>query len=213
MVEVPHAASLENAAQRWQDADIRNLLAESALAIGAGSPTDAGLPFTRTTTVADPITLAGGIPDPATLPVNDLREAFDHVLATTPEDALRYGGVPGFEGLREALAERQSRIEGIALEPDNYVINNGSAGGIDNICSAFVEPGDVVIVESPTFSGSRRTIRGHMAEIVEVPVDGDGILVDRAAAEFERAEAAGKRVKLVYTIPDFHNPTSPPSMS
>ena len=55
MVEVPHAAGLENAAQRWQDADIRNLLAESALAIGAGSPTDAGLPFTRTTTVASPI--------------------------------------------------------------------------------------------------------------------------------------------------------------
>ena len=75
------------------------------------------------------------------------------------------------------------------------------------MCDAFLEQGDVVIVEAPSFSGSIRTIRGHMAEIVPVPIDDQGVLVDEAARVIEKAEASGKRVKLFYTIADFHNPT------
>ena len=137
----------------------------------------------------------------------DLRQALDMVLTTVPEEALRYGGVPGFEGLREALAERMSPIDSVPMTLDNFVITNGSAGGIDTVCDAFVEPGDVVIIEGPTFSGSTRTFRGHSAEIVQVPVDDDGIVVGKAAEVMERAKASGKRVKLVYVISDFHNPT------
>ena len=207
MVKIPNITGLEEAARHWQQVDLRSLLAESALAIGAGSSTDAGLPWTLPTPLPDPIILAGGVPDPATLPVDDLRDSFDRVLSTSSEEALRYGGVPGFEGLRTALAERQSRIDGVPLEPDNFVINNGSAGGIDSICDAFVEPGDVVIVEGPTFSGSLRTMRGHLAEIIEVPMDDDGVLVDEIPVAIRKAEGSGKRVKLMYTVTDFHNPT------
>ena len=207
MVDVRRSKGLEQAAGRWREVDIRSLLAESAMAIGAGSPTDAGVAWTLTTEVETPITMAGGIPDPATLPAKALQEALANAVLETPEETLRYGGVLGYEGLREALAERWSRIDGLPLTLDNFITSNGSAGGIDNVCDAFLEQGDVVIVEAPSFSGSIRTIRGHMAEIVPVPIDDQGVLVEEAARAIEEAEASGKRVKLFYTIADFHNPT------
>ncbi|MBI4299205.1 MAG: PLP-dependent aminotransferase family protein [Chloroflexi bacterium] len=206
MVDLPKVKDVEKT-KTWQEIDLRILLTKGARSLGAGSPTDAGLSRISTTSVANPIVLAGGVPDPATLPVDDLLKAIGHVLTTHPDESLRYGGVHGFDGLRTALAERQSRIEGIPLVPENFLIDNGSAGGIDTICDAFVESGDVVIVESPTFSGSLRTIKGHMAEIAPVPLDDQGIMVDRVAEVIRRTEKSGKRVKLVYTISDFHNPT------
>ena len=207
MVDVRRSKGLDQAAGRWREVDLRSLLAESAVAIGAGSPTDAGVAWTLTTEVETPITMAGGIPDPATLPAKELQEALANAVLETPEETLRYGGVLGYEGLREALAERWSRIDGVPLTLDNFITSNGSAGGIANVCDAFLEQGDVVIVEAPSFSGSIRTIRGHMADIVPVPVDDQGVVVDEVARAIEEAEASGKRVKVFYTIADFHNPT------
>ena len=191
----------------WNDVDIRNLLAQSAIAIGAGSPTDAGVSWMAPPKVERPIALAGGIPDPGTLPAEDLKDALAEVLLGTPDETLRYGGVLGFDGLREVLAERWSKLDGVPLTRDNFIMTNGSSGGIDNVCDAFLEPGDVAIVEAPTFSGSIRTMRGHMAELVSVPMDEQGLLVDAVGEEVQRAERAGKRVKLLYTVADFHNPT------
>lgn len=184
-----------------------SLLAEGALAVGAGNPTDAGVPWNASPDHPFPIELAGGIPDPNRLPVDDLQSAFHQVLSLSPTEALRYGGVQGFDGLRVLLAERQSLIEKLPLSPENFLIDNGSAGAISTICNAIINPGDVVIVEKPTFSGTMRTIRGRRPEIIPVPVDENGVHVDSIAEVMERVKAAGKRVKMVYTIPDFHNPT------
>lgn len=194
-------------ATSWQETDVRELLNESALSIGAGSPTDAGRFWRMPTEHPDPIVLAGGIPDGPTLPVEDIREALVRVLDDDPQEALQYGGWLGFEGLREAIAQRQSRIEGLELGPDNYIIHNGSSGSIDNVCRAFVEPGDTVIVEGPSFSGTVRAIRGSRADVVEAPLDRQGIdlgAVDRIISD---ASAKGRRVKLLYTIADYQNPT------
>ena len=207
MAKTPQVRSMEEAARLWQGSDLRALLTKAASAVGAGSPTDAGVPWILPTSDISPIILAGGIPDPASLPVKGLRNALNRVLDNDPDDALQYGGVQGFEGLRIALAERQSSIESTPLGPKNFIINNGSSGGIDSICDAFVESGDVVIVESPTFSGSLRTMKGHMAEIIPVPMDDQGVAVDKVAEAIKQAETSGKRVKLMYTISDFHNPT------
>ena len=185
----------------WASVDIRTLLNEAALAVGAGTPTDQGVPWVHAPAAEDPILLAGGIPDPETLPSDDILVSLERAL--NDAGALTYGGVLGFEGLREALAERYSRLDAMALGPDNFILNNGSSGSIANVCDAFVEPGDVVLVESPTFSGSLRTMRGHLADLVAVPLhDPEGVESAIAAAE-----AAGKRVKLFYTVADFHNPT------
>lgn len=207
MANAHNKSPLEKAADIWGKTDVLSLLAEAAIAIGAGTPTDAGVSWTLNTTVENPITMGGGVPDPGTLPATDLQKALSNAVLDTPEETLRYGGVLGFEGLREELAKRWSAIDGVPLNLDNFITSNGSAGGISNICDAFIEPGDVVIIEAPSFSGSIRTIRGHMAEIVPVSMDEEGVLVDEAAVIIKQLQDAGKRVKLFYTIADFHNPT------
>ena len=185
----------------WADTDTRTLLNRAALAVGAGTPTDQGVPWVQAPATEDPILLAGGVPDPDTLPRDELLACLERALGDT--GSLTYGGAHGFEGLREALADRYSLLDGVALSPGNFIVNNGSSGSIANVCDAFVEPGDVVLVESPTFSGSLRTMRGHLAEIAAVPLhDPEG--VERAISA---AEADGRRVKLLYTVADFHNPT------
>ncbi|MDP7102397.1 MAG: PLP-dependent aminotransferase family protein [SAR202 cluster bacterium] len=194
-------------AHSWEQRDFRDLLSISAITIGAGSPTDAGRSWIAPTDVPNPIALAGGIPDSLTVPVAELRESLLAVLAEERDDSMTYGGLVGFEGLRESVARRQSMIEDIDLKPENFTMHNGSSGALDNICNAFLNPGDIAIVEGPSFSGTVRTIRGHMADVVETGIDEQGTSVDGVKACIERAVADGKRVKFVYVIPDFHNPS------
>ena len=191
----------------WASADIRDFLSDSALTVGAGSATDAGTGWSLPEPHPDPIIAAGGIPDAGTLPAQELEAALGRILADKPQVALRYGGVLGFEGLREVVAERQSALDGMSLEPDNFIIHNGGSGCLDNLCQAFITPGDVVIVEGPSYSGTTRAIRGHMAELIEIAVEADGISVDGVADAIQRAKSEGKRVKFVYLNPDFQNPT------
>ena len=205
MPEATDTAGLTEAAQRWQEIDIRSFLSPVAKATWADDAT--GLPLRRQTPDDNPIELAGGIPDPLRLPVEDFRESLNRVLSNNAEEALRYGGAVGFDGLLAALAERQSRLEGIKLEPNNFIMSNGSGGAIDKILNAFLEPGDVVITEAPVWFGTLRTLRGHLADIVQVPEDADGLRVDMTREAMERAEAQGKRVKMVFVNPDFHNPS------
>ncbi len=191
----------------WSQTDIRDYLSESALTVGAGSPTDAGAGWMLPTPHPDPIIAAGGIPDAGSLPAREIQEALERVLSRAPDVALRYGGVLGFEDLRAILAERQSAMDGLALDQDNFILHNGGSGCLDNICRAFLTHGDVVITEGPAYSGTTRAIRGHMAELIEVAVDDDGLSISGVAAAIERANSEGKRVKFVYLNPDFQNPT------
>ena len=207
MAERNEDGSASGMTQKWADSDIRDVLSESAKNIGAGSPTDAGRRWRLPTEREDPIVLAGGIPDMPTVPVADFQESILAVLAEETEDAMNYGGWLGFEGLRESVAKRQSEIEGIDVTPDHFIMHNGSSGALDNVCKAFINPGDVVIVERPSFSGTVRSMQGYMAEIVEVDIDKDGISVDDVRQALAEATAAGKTVKFVYTIADYHNPT------
>lgn len=193
--------------RKWAESDVLDVLSESAKNIGAGSPTDAGRRWRLPTESAEPIVLAGGIPDMPTVPVSEFQDSLLSVLAEETEDAMNYGGWLGFEGLREAVAKRQSEIEGLELSPDNFILHNGSSGALDNVCKAFVNPGDVVIVEGPSFSGTVRSMQGYMAEIVEVDIDKDGISVEGVRQAIVEATTAGKMVKFVYTIADYHNPT------
>jgi 2-aminoadipate transaminase len=87
------------------------------------------------------------------------------------------------------------------------VLTNGAAGAIDLVCAALIDPGDVVLSEVPTFTGSLRTFTGHQAEVVGVHMDGDGIRLDDLEAAILRLRSEGRRPKLLYTIPTFQNPT------
>ena len=139
--------------------------------------------------------------------MSGLQAAINRVFETTSEPALRYGGIFGFEDLRQVLADRQGRIQGVQLGVENFLVTHGSSGGIDAVCDTFLNPGDVCIVERPNFAGSLRTIRGHLCEIVEADLGDDDGYADRVEEALQRLEAEGVRAKLLYTVPDHHNPT------
>ena len=96
--------------------------------------------------------------------------------------ALSYGGPLGHEPLREEVARFFARDQDPAIGADHFVLANGAAGAIDLACSALLDPDDVVVTEVPAFSGSLRTIRGHGARLVGVPMDAHGMCIDRLDA-------------------------------
>jgi len=154
-----------------------------------------------------PIVFTGGIPDPDTLPIDGLIAASEGVLRREGPDALRYGGHQGHAGLREWLAEQARRLDGVDVTADNFTMTNGVSGGIVNVCETFLDEGDVGLAELPTYPGGAGTIRHCLGEIVGVPLDRDGLVPDALEDTVGRLEREGRRVKLLYTIPNFQNPT------
>jgi 2-aminoadipate transaminase len=152
------------------------------------------------------ISFAGGLPDIPSLPGELLLKAARTVIDREQKEALQYGGTFGPEPLRQAIAERSSRIEGIDVAMDQVIVSSGSAHGIGIICEALIDPGDIVLVESPNFPGSMRTFKTFGAEMVAVPMDEQGLRVDVLEQRLEELVAAGKRAKLLYTIPTHQNP-------
>jgi DNA-binding transcriptional MocR family regulator len=155
-----------------------------------------------------PIELTGGIPDPDSLPVDDLIACNERVLRREGTYALMYGGPQGYPGLREWLANDINRRESLETGPENFVLTCGSAGGLENICETFLDPGDVAIIERPSFPGSVRTIMSCLPQLEGVPVDDDGLNPDALEQTISRVEAEGKRAKILYTISNFHNPAA-----
>jgi len=205
-VTVDSASDLADELGRlWAEYDLDSLTSDAAQYLSAGTTTDWGLSAPVDSPI-QPISLGGGIPDPESLPRAGLLEAMQRALAQEDDGPLRYGGAVGFEPLRVALAERYTRDRGHHVTPAHFTLTNGSAGAIDLVCAAFLSPGDVVITEAPTFSGSLRTFRGHQAEIVTVPMDHLGMHTEALEETVERLLAQGRRIKLIYTIANFHNP-------
>ncbi len=194
------------AASVWDAIDPRELLSEAAQNIGVGTSTDQGW-APQVASLIPPIGMTGGIPDATRLPVEDLMAAIREAVEESAADALRYGGTLGFEGLRAALAERSQAMDGLAQTANNFIITNGSSAAMDLVYRTFLQPGDVVVAETPSFSGSLRTIRGNLGRIEPVALDRDGLDVDDLDRVLTRLEAMGTPAKLLYTVPDYHNPT------
>jgi 2-aminoadipate transaminase len=193
-------------AGQWAQRDVDALLNAAARSVYVGGATDWGMSWAVESAVP-PISLGGGIPDPQTLPRAELVRAMERALAVETDEPLRYGGPFGSEALRSEIARRYTRDRGRETGAEEFMLTNGAAGSIDAVCNALLDPGDVVITESPTFMGTIRTFRGHQAEVVGVPLDAEGIDVGAVTQALEDAERAGKRVKLIYTIANFQNPT------
>ena len=149
------------------------------------------------------ISLAGGLPDPERFPVEALRDATATVLSEQPVAALQYGETRGAEAARAAFAAR-IRSEGeLAIEPDDIVVTTGSQQALDLLARVLLDPGDGVIVSDPDYLGALQVFRGHGAALHPVPVDVDGMQVD----VLEDLLSHGLRPKLLYLVPNFHNPT------
>jgi len=155
-----------------------------------------------------------GVPAPEIYPLEDMARYAAAALEKFGPAACAYVGDDGYSdlfygcaGLREVLAERIRATQGRDLSPLGVMLFNGSAQGLATVAAAFAEPGDGVIVEASSFPFMVGYLAATGAEVVPVPVDGDGLVVEAAAAALDDLEARGVRPKLIYTIPTFQVPT------
>lgn len=153
------------------------------------------------------IHLSIGIPDSDTLPKAALLDSARRCIMKPGEAAFVYGFGMGYTKLRAQLAERYSASRSLQVNEDWFQLTNGSSGAIDLICRTLVNPGDVIIVESPTYMGTLRNFKGMMADVRAVPMDTDGMLIDPLEALVNELRNEGRTIKFIYTISTFHNPT------
>lgn len=153
------------------------------------------------------ISFTGGIPDPATLPLEELSVAAKKTFSNRGVDSLQYAGSAGDIRLRSLIAERITGIQEVQLSPENVVLTNGSSQALDIICAAFIDEGDVVLSETPTFTGSLWTMRSHGAQIFPINIEKDGFDTSSLENRLEDLKEEGVTAKFIYLTPDFQNPT------
>lgn len=153
---------------------------------------------------ADPAVIAfgGGFPDPDLFPVDKLKNTLDAVMDKYGKQALQYATTEGLPALREKLVKRMNDA-GVACAFDELIIIQGAQQSMDLIGKMFIDKGDTIVVERPTFLGALVAFNPYEPNYVDVPVDDDGMRVD----ELERVLAENPGVKLIYTIPEFQNPS------
>ena len=150
----------------------------------------------------DMVFFGSGVPAKELFPVERLQESSAAAWADGLA-ALDYGEAEGYGPLRQLIAERMRR-HGAPVDPDDIVITNGSQQGIDNVVRAVVDPGEVVLVEAPTFMDAIRIFRSHGAEVVGVPMDDEGMRPDALRATLARLRSTPR---ILYLIPTYQNPT------
>jgi len=151
------------------------------------------------------VSLAGGMPFIGGLPLEEIGEMMRRLIVEQGETALQYGSGQGHEDLREHIT-RVMALEGIHAHPDDVVVTTGSQQALDLVTTIFINPGDVIVAEAPSYVGALGVFRAHEADVVHVPMDENGLVPELLESTLERLKAEGKRVKFLYTVPNFHNP-------
>jgi 2-aminoadipate transaminase len=148
------------------------------------------------------ISFAGGFPDPVTFPRERVAALLAEFVATGEAAAFQYAPTRGLAGAQAAFADRIEALQGRRPADDELVITSGAIEALELVGKSFLDPGDLVVVEGPTYLGAIQSFRGFETTLDAVPLDDDGLQVD----ELERRLARGLRPKLLYTIPDHQNP-------
>ena len=151
------------------------------------------------------VSLAGGMPFVQALPVEMLASTAQRLLYERGAQALQYGSGQGDVTLREQILEVIGE-DGVTAHPDDIVVTTGSQMALDLVTRVFCDPGDVVLVEAPSYVGALGVFRAYECDVVHVAMDDEGLVPSALSEAVAAARAAGKRVKLIYTIPSFHNP-------
>lgn len=154
---------------------------------------------------ADPkiISFAGGLPAPELFPVKEMKAAVDKVFEEHGQEAMQYGAAKGVTALREVIQQHVKEKENVDSELDNVLVTTGSEQALDLVGKAFVDPGDTVLVEQPTYLCALDVFRSYGANFASVEMDEDGMKMDA----LEEALKANLNTKLIYTVPNFQNPT------
>lgn len=151
------------------------------------------------------VSLAGGMPYLEGLPLDVIAESTRRLVVDRGTTALQYGSGQGDETLREQIVEIM-RLESIQADPDDVVVTTGSQQALDLVTRLFVDPGDVVVTEAPSYVGALGVFAAYEAQVEHVAIDADGLVPAALEETLTRLEAAGRRAKLLYTVPNFHNP-------
>ena len=154
---------------------------------------------------ADPkiISFAGGLPAPELFPVKEMKATVDKVFEEHGQEAMQYGAAKGVTALREVIQQHVKEKENVDSELDNVLVTTGSEQALDLVGKAFVDPGDTVLVEQPTYLCALDVFRSYGANFASVEMDEDGMKMDA----LEEALKANPDTKLIYTVPNFQNPT------
>ncbi len=152
------------------------------------------------------VSLAGGMPNLSALPMEMMAEVIKELIITNGSEALHYGSGQGHPKLREQICDVMA-LEGIRANPDDVVITTGSQQALDLISRIFIDPGDVVLVEAPSYVGALGTFRQYQASVVHVEMDNDGLVPDSLRAAIKSVRTTGRKIKFLYLIPNYQNPT------
>ena len=152
------------------------------------------------------VSLAGGMPYVSALPTHLIETAVERTITDRGAVALQYGSGQGVPHLREQILDVMA-LEGIHGSVDDVVVTTGSQHALELLAKLFLDPGDVVIAEGPSYVTAITVFRSFQAEVVHVPMDDEGMNPQALRETIERVKASGKRIKFLYTIPSFQNPT------
>ncbi|MDF2840966.1 MAG: PLP-dependent aminotransferase family protein [Clostridia bacterium] len=148
------------------------------------------------------ISFAGGLPAPEVFPVKELEEVILRVLREEGRAALQYSTTEGYLPLREKIAQRMKKVN-VECQPNDILITSGSQQGLEFSGRVFINEGDVIICESPSYLGALNAFKAYQPKFVEISMDDDGMIME----DLEKALEQNPNTKFIYTIPDFQNPS------
>ena len=151
------------------------------------------------------VSLAGGMPFVQALDMEMMAETVSKLLLERGAVALQYGSGQGDVMLREQILDVMAEVK-VTAHPDDIIVTTGSQMALDLVTRVFCNPGDVVLVEAPSYVGALGVFRAYECDVVHVPMDDEGLNPIALAEAIARVRAEGKTVKMIYTIPSFHNP-------
>jgi len=152
------------------------------------------------TSQPDVISFAGGMPAPDVFPIEEFKAACDVVLTEMGDNALQYGTTEGYQPLREMIAKNAAKY-GIQISSDNVMITSGSQQALDLLGRIFINRGDRILVESPTYLGALQAWNAYGVKYVTIPFDQDGMRTDLLESRLRMG------IKFIYVLPNFQNPT------
>jgi 2-aminoadipate transaminase len=147
------------------------------------------------------ISFAGGLPNPKSFPVKEIENAVFKVLSENGEEALQYSTTEGYRPLREYIAKRYSK-DGLKVDADEILITNGSQQGIDLVSKVFLDKGDKVLVENPTYLAAIQSFGLFEPQFISVPLLEDGVDIDSL-----QKILGENKIKMFYSVTNFQNPT------
>lgn len=151
------------------------------------------------------VSLAGGMPYVRAISQEHIKDTLERVIDRRGPEALQYGSGQGHLDLRQHITELMA-LEGISARPDDVVVTTGSQHGLDLVARLFVNPGDVVFAESPSYVGALGVFRSYQADVRHVETDQEGMIPSALSEAIGQARTAGRPIKFIYLVPNFHNP-------